>query len=255
MSIWAQIIILLAGYATFWFLTSILLKRNDIADIAWGLGFIAVAWFSFYEGPMSKVSLLVSILVTLWGLRLSTHIFLRNRGKKEDFRYKKWRDEWGKWFYLRSYLQVYLLQMGFLFLIATSFIKLSVQNNNQITPLVILGTLVWVVGFFFESVGDYQLEKFKKNKSNKGKIMRKGVWAYTRHPNYFGEVAQWWGIFIIALNNLANWWTLISPLTITLLILGVSGIPMLEKKYEGNKSYEKYKKETNAFFPGPKKQS
>ncbi|GIW69438.1 MAG: hypothetical protein KatS3mg101_0185 [Patescibacteria group bacterium] len=129
---------------------------------------------------------------------------------------------------------------------STSFQKLSFLNY--------IGLVVWIVGFFFESVGDLQLSKFLKDPKNAEKIMRDGLWKYTRHPNYFGEVAQWWGIFLAAYG--APMWLLavISPVTITWIILKISGIPLLEKKYENNEEFQEYKKVTNAFFPWfPKK--
>lgn len=115
----------------------------------------------------------------------------------------------------------------------------------------VLGLLMWGVGFFFEAVGDYQLRVFKNDPKNKGKIMTTGLWQYTRHPNYFGEVTMWWGIFLIATHVPFAWVSLVSPVVITILILGVSGIPMLEKKYEGNAQFEAYKRRTSAFFPLP----
>lgn len=249
-TIFINILLVIVAYMSMWFIFSIIAKRNDIADIAWGLGFILVCWYIFLQGYWNSSSLLISILTTLWGLRLALHIYFRNRNKKEDYRYKKWRDEWGSWFYLRSYLQVFLLQGFFMFLISFSvIISSSSVNTNSFNLLTLLGVLVWVVGFFFESVGDLQLSKFISNPMNKDKIMNLGLWRYTRHPNYFGEVSQWWGLFLIAFGSTSNLIAIISPLTITFLLLKVSGIPMLEKKYEGNKEYDLYKKNTSAFFP------
>jgi steroid 5-alpha reductase family enzyme len=112
---------------------------------------------------------------------------------------------------------------------------------------------VWVIGFFFESVGDAQLSRFIKDPANKGKLMQSGLWKYTRHPNYFGEVTQWWGLWIIALSVSYGWLGIIGPLTITTLILKVSGIPLLEKSMEGNPEFQEYKKRTSVFFPLPPK--
>ncbi len=237
-------------YMTFWFFLSLVFKRNDIADIAWGLGFILIAWSLVLkkETVINPAFLIIVILTTLWGLRLAAHIYSRNKNKKEDYRYKEWRDQWGKWFYVRSYFQVFMLQGFFMFLISFSVAAVS-ASYQKLSFLNYFGLIVWVVGFFFESVGDFQLAKFLKEPKNAGKIMRSGLWKYTRHPNYFGEVAQWWGIYFVAFG--APMWVLaiISPLTITYLILKVSGIPMLEKKYENNLEFQEYKKVTNAFFP------
>ena len=241
-------------YMTFWFVVSIVVKRNDIADIAWGLGFVLVAWclhlknsFSLFPPP------LIVILTTIWGLRLAWHIYSRNKDKNEDFRYKKWRKDWGKYFYIRSYLQVFLLQGFLMLLISMSVIVhytgVYAYPLRTMQLVILIGVLVWLLGFVFETVGDWQLSKFISNAKNKGKIMKYGLWKYTRHPNYFGEVTQWWGIYILTLLNPISFIALISPLTITVLILVVSGIPLLERKYNDNKEYQEYKKVTNAFFP------
>ncbi len=240
----------LFGYMTFWFIIAISKKRNDIADIAWGLGFVLMAWLSFYLSGFSFKAFLVNVLVTVWGLRLAWHIYNRNKNKPEDSRYLEWRKIW-KNFYLRSYLQVFLLQGLFLFLISlpVMFINYSVSEGFGI--LEIVGLLVWGIGFYFESSGDKQLKEFIGNQANKGKLMDKGLWQYTRHPNYFGEVTQWWGIFIIAISIPGSLFTIVGPLTITILILFVSGIPLLEKKYAGRPDFEEYKKRTSIFIPLP----
>lgn len=246
--------LILFCYMTTWFLISILFKRNDVADIAWGLGFILMAWSSYFLFKNYQlVSLIVNTLVTIWGLRLSLHILKRNAGKKEDFRYMEWRKQWGKLFYIRSYLQVYLLQGFFLFLIVLPTLFINSVNNTTFNTFVLIGLIVWITGFLFESIGDKQLANFIKDPKNKGEIMQSGLWKYTRHPNYFGEVTLWWGIFFMTLGFSKGIYTIIGPLTITTLILFVSGIPLLEKKYIGNVKFEKYKKKTSVFFPLPPK--
>lgn len=235
------------------FIVSKLMKRNDVADVAWGFGFVVLAWVLYYNRPSVQLSLSV-ILVTIWGIRLSTHIFMRNRKKSEDYRYKQWRKEWGSWFTLRSFLQVFMLQGVLLVMISTPLIVLGAHGQDTISTVNLLGIIIWSVGFFFEAFGDYELTKFIQNPHNKGKVMKKGLWSLTRHPNYFGEVVQWWGIWLVSYNSPWFLWAIIGPLTITILILKVSGIPLLENKYTGNKEFEEYKKRTNKFFPGPPKQ-
>jgi len=241
-------------YMTFWFIVSLILKRNDVADIGWGLGFVLLSLVAFFISEKSgNRAILVNFLVTLWGIRLATHVYLRNKGKEEDYRYKKWRKDWGKWFYLRSYLQVYLLQGLFLFLISLPVLIINKNPGEIFNLLDLLGVLIWVIGFYFEVVGDHQLKEFIKNRKNKGKIMEEGLWKYTRHPNYFGEVLGWWGIWIIALSVPFGLWTIVGPIVITFLILKVSGIPMLEKRLEQKPGFEEYKKRVSKFIPLPPK--
>ena len=236
------------------FVLSIIVKRNDIADIAWGVGIFLVALVAYFEGTQSVIATILLVLAGLWGLRLSMRILLRNINKPEDYRYKAWRDSWGKWFYLRSFFQVYLLQGSLMIVVGYSFIHFAVYGSGVNLSLWSgLGVLVWAIGYFFEVVGDYQLDKFIKNPENKGKIMNRGLWRYTRHPNYFGEVTMWWGIWLIVAPVSLSYLALISPLAITFLILKVSGVPMLEKKFAGDPQFEQYKKETSVFFPLPPK--
>jgi steroid 5-alpha reductase family enzyme len=237
-----------------WFVLSYIKKRNDVADVAWGLGFVLLAWISFFISKGNDIrGTLVCVLVSIWGIRLARHIHKRNAGKAEDYRYLAWRKEWGKWFYLRSYGQVYLLQGALLFLIVTPVLIINQSVGRGLWFLDLLGVLVWGVGFYFESTGDAQLKEFIKDPNNKGKLMRSGLWQYTRHPNYFGEVTQWWGIWIIALSAPFGFIGIIGPITITFLILKVSGIPLLEKKMEENPDFADYKAKTNMFLPGKPK--
>lgn len=236
-------------YVSVWFVISLLIKRNDIADIAWGLGFVAIVCFLFITQTATKQSNFVYILTIIWGMRLAIHIGVRTKGKPEDFRYKKWRDEWGRYFVIRSYLQVYLLQGFFMWIISVPVILVSLAKNQPISSFMFVGLIIWLIGFAFESIGDYQLMQFIKHKQNKSDIMQTGLWKYTRHPNYFGEVLVWWGIFIMVLPLEYGLWAIISPITISFLLLYVSGIPMLEAKYKDNAAFQEYKKRTSAFFP------
>ncbi len=246
--------VVLFVYMNMWFMLSLIKKRNDVADVAWGLGFVLMTWASFLLSENFSVrGILVGVLVSIWGVRLALHIHARNKGKTEDYRYLAWRKEWGKWFYIRSYVQVYLLQGAFLFLIVLPVLLINKNSEIGFRLLDLLGIAVWLVGFYFEAVGDAQLARFIKNPENKGKIMQSGLWAYTRHPNYFGEVVQWWGIWLIALSVSGGWVGIVGSITITFLILKVSGIPMLEKKMAENPDFAEYKKKTSMFIPMPRK--
>lgn len=246
---------LLFFYMTVWFVVSVFKRRNDVADVAWGLGFIVMSWSSFFlfsEGGIRGV--LVCLMVTVWGIRLAWHIHSRNKGRAEDYRYLEWRQSWGRWFYLRSFFQVYILQGVLLFLIVFPVLLIQSGGTGNLIILDYVGIFVWVIGFLFEVIGDAQLARFIKNTSNQGKILNTGLWKYTRHPNYFGEVLGWWGVWIIALSVPQGLLAIIGPLTITFLILKVSGIPLLEKNMEKNLLFADYKRKTSMFIPWfPKK--
>lgn len=239
---------------------SLKLKRNDIADVMWGLGFVfvAFAWFFFMPLPLAFSAKLGLLLISLWGFRLTSHILERFlQHAKEDRRYKAWRDSW-TYVKTRSFFQVFILQGLFMSVILLPF-ALHINSGIATHPLfIIIGLVMWLVGFYFQVLGDYQLKNFLKNRANKGKMMREGVWSLTRHPNYFGEMTMWWGIFFISLSVLHPVYvlaSLIGPLSITLLLRYVSGVPMLEKHWEEKykKEFKQYKKETPMLVPDFKK--
>lgn len=242
--------ILIFLFFTAFFLIAQTIKNNSIVDIGWGLGFMVISLYTFFfSGAITIKSALVTLLVLIWGSRLSFHILKRNWGKPEDFRYAKWRREWGKWLIVRGFFQIFMLQGLIMLIIASPIIFINYSRQTGLQFLDYLGSAVWLIGFLFESIGDYQLAQFIKNPENKGKIMRYGLWRYTRHPNYFGEATMWWGIYIIALSLPNSFWLIISPLTITLMLLYVSGVPMLEKKFADNPKFQQYARVTPKFFP------
>ncbi len=256
----ASCAVLIAAYMTSWFAVALIRKDNSVADIAWGLGFVLVAAYTFFALRTSLLlPTLVTSLVAVWGLRLSLHIFRRNRRKGEDPRYAEWRRKWGRSFVWRSYLQVFLLQG--LFMLVISFPVLLINTYRWVHPplsatrggFALAGFLVWGLGFFFEAVGDAQLARFKRDPANKGRIMDRGLWRYTRHPNYFGESLMWWGIFLIALEVPGGWATVVSPALITFLLVRVSGVPLLERRNAGNPEFQAYARRTSAFIPFPPK--
>lgn len=242
--------VLIFVHSTCWWFVSLLKKRNDVADIGWGIGFIVLTFgLFFYQGSISSFKTLVLLsMVTLWGLRLALHISLRHKGKPEDGRYTEMKKNWRRK-ELISYLYVFLLQGFFLILVATPIILYFSDKSPVLHWYNVIGLLIWLIGFLFEAVSDYQLAQFIKNPNNKGKIMKYGLWRYSRHPNYFGEVSLWWGLYLFTFFTPFWYLGIIGPITITILILGISGIPKLESRYIGNKEYEEYKKTTSAFFP------
>lgn len=240
-------------YVTFWFLLSLVRKRNDLADVAWGLGFVFLAWSAFFlsEHPWRN-GLIINVLTSVWGIRLAWHIHERNRWRAEDPRYAKWRQAWGKWFILRSYGQVYLLQGVLMYVVSLPMLTVHAHTDTGIGFAMLAWCSLWTMWFTFEAVSDFQLARFKSRPENAGKIMQTWLWHYSRHPNYFGEVLLWWGIWIASI-PVGNWLGLVWPVTITFLILRVSGIPMLEEKYADRPDFAAYKKRTSAFFPLPRK--
>ncbi len=236
---------------TFWWAYAQFKKRNDVADVAWGLGFVAITGALLIRSDrFDAKSLIASAMVTIWGVRLAAHIATRHQGKPEDGRYQAMRENW-KFPALQSYVSVFLTQGFFMILVALPILLLMFSETRELQWYNFVGLAVWAVAFLFEAVGDYQLAQFIKNPSNKGKIMKYGLWSYTRHPNYFGEITSWWGFYLFTLFTPYWYVGVLGPLTITVLILGVSGIPMLEKRYKGNAEYEAYQKTTSAFFPLP----
>ncbi len=232
-------------------LLSLRLKNASIIDIFWGIGFTIIAWLAFALAPQGFLprKLLLAALVTIWGLRLAVHIGIRNAGKPEDFRYAAWRAEHGfRWWWF-SFLQVFLLQ-GVLIWLISAPVTASMTSAFPVifTALDWLGILVWILGWLFESIGDAQLMRFKKDPSKRGKLLTSGLWKYTRHPNYFGEAALWWGLYLIALAA-GKWWTIFSPLLMTYLLIRVSGVAMLERTMKQRPGYDEYMRRTSPFIP------
>jgi steroid 5-alpha reductase family enzyme len=235
---------------TLLWLLSLVLKNVSIVDIFWGIGFVIIAWFAFTfaQGYLLRKNL-ICMLTTIWGVRLTLHIGIRNWGKSEDFRYAKWRVDHGSCWWWFSFFQVFLLQGVLMWIISTPLIAAQTSGFPAIlTPLDLIGASIWTVGFLFETFGDLQLTLFKSEPVNKGKLLTTGLWKYTRHPNYFGDAVQWWGFYIIALAAGA-WWSVFSPILMTWLLIRVSGVAMLERTMKHKPGYENYMRKTNAFFP------
>lgn len=237
-------------YMTLLFVLALVRRDNSIADVAWGPGFALVAGATmFMNGSFAPRQLIAATMVLIWGIRLGGRIYLRNRGKGEDERYRKWRETWGRSFVIRSYFQVFMLQGILLLLNSAPVIAINAHDAGKPGVLDLIGALLWITGFCFEAIADRQLDRFTADPGNRGRILDTGLWRYSRHPNYFGEVLLWWGLYVMALSVPWGWLSAIGPLTITALILFVSGIPMTEKLMERHPEFVPYKERTSVFFP------
>lgn len=235
-----------------------LIQRNvTVVDTLWGIGFVLIAWISFLmsDGYTGR-KLLLTLLTTAWGARLALYLNLRNRGKGEDPRYGAWRSEYGQKFWIVSLFNVFLIQALFLWVISLALQLGQIPKEPaRLTLFDLIGAILWLIGFMFEAVGDWQLARFKSDPANSGKVMDRGLWAFSRHPNYFGEMLIWWGIFVITLAVPGSWWTVVSPLVITLVLIKITGVALTEKTIlEKRPEYRAYIERTSAFIPWfPKK--
>lgn len=232
-------------------LVSLAIRDVSIVDIAWGLGFVVIAWVSFASGDGDHGRrTLLAVLVTVWGLRLAGYIGRRKlRHPGEDPRYGAWREKWGIRFPLVSLFNVFLLQAALVWVVSLPLQGAS-SRDADLGWLDVVGIALWAVGLFFEAVGDAQMARFKADKSNRGTVMDRGLWKYTRHPNYFGDFCIWWGIGLIALSSGA-WWSLVGPAVVTLLLTRVSGKDHLERSMSQRPGYKEYVERTSGFFPRP----
>ena len=242
---------------TLWVI-SIFIKNVSIVDAFWGVGF-AVAGLLYYlmsDGETTR-SLIVLILISLWALRLFIYLSTRNWGKGEDFRYQKFRKDYGEkrywWF---SFFQTFLLQGVLMWIVSLPLLGSMFSPDEVFSLIDILAFTIVLIGISFEAIGDYQMARFKANSSNKGKVMDKGLWKYSRHPNYFGNACLWWGFALFSIAA-GNFYTIVGPAIMTFLLLKVSGVSLLERSLKKDKpEYEEYARKTSSFIPWfPKKQS
>lgn len=240
----------IAAMHTLVWLASLAKRDVSIVDLFWGIGFILIAWRTAgaagFDSPL--VGLLLA-MVTLWGLRLSGYLVWRNWGKSEDARYAAMRERRGEGFWLESLFVVFLLQALLTWIVALP-LQTGIRRGGEIGLLALAGALVWLAGVVFETVGDYQLARFKADASNRGRVMDRGLWRYTRHPNYFGDFLAWWGVYLASTQAGFVWWTLIGPVVMTVLLLRVSGVTLLESSLKSRlEGYDEYVRATPAFFP------
>ncbi len=243
-----------AGAFSVVWVISLMLRNASIVDIFWGPGFVVMG--SYYalavpEAPTAR-GLVVLALVTAWALRLALYIGFRNAGAGEDFRYRKWRDEAGRNFWWVSFFKVFLLQAVVLWIVSSPLLLAQLGPGKSFSVIDGLGVALWAFGFGFEAVADLQLQTFKKNPTNSGRVMRHGLWSISRHPNYFGEAVLWWGIGLLALPT-GGWLSFIGPLMITFMLLKVSGVSLLDSAMvERRPGYADYIATTPSFVPLPR---
>jgi steroid 5-alpha reductase family enzyme len=248
---WGLVFALSAG-VILW-LVSLRTRDVSIVDIFWGLGVAGVVDIAAFVGQAggSRTSA-VLFLINLWGLRLAAHIWARHKG--EDHRYAAMRQKFGaKWWWL-SLIQVFLLQAVLIWFVPAPLVAAVLYSHIPMGWLDYAGIAVAAVALLFESLADFQLSAFRDDPANKGKVMDRGLWGWSRHPNYFGEALMWWGYFAIGFGASHQWWLILSPLLITFLLLQVSGVTLLEDKMEERRpGYAEYKRRVSAFVPWPKR--
>lgn len=252
-AVYGLAIMLAMGFVTW--LYSLYRKNVNIVDSLWSLMFLAGAiTYTVSAGELTERNILLLSLVTIWSLRLSSFLTLRNRGEDEDRRYREIRANNEPYFNLKSLYIIFGLQALLAWIISIPLLT-AISSTAETGLIEIIAAAVWLTGFLIEATADQQLYRFKSNPDNKGKVLDRGLWAYSRHPNYFGEFLIWWGFFLFALSAGA-WWTVFSPLLMTLLLLKVSGVSLMEKSItERRTQYREYIESTNAFFPGKPRNS
>ena len=250
--IYVQALLVIISMMTLLWIISIILKNVSIADLFWGFGFVLANVFYFIntDGNIIRKVILL-ILVTIWGLRLSLYLTWRNYGKGEDFRYREFRKNYGeKRYWWVSFFQTFLLQGVLMWLVSAPLLGAQFEGADRSPGLLdFAGILFWIIGFTFETGGDIQLTRFKSDPSNKGKVLDTGFWKYTRHPNYFGDSAVWWGYGLICLSA-GSYLPVLGSILMTALIIKVSGVALLEKSLKDQKpQYKEYIKKTSTFIP------
>ncbi len=256
-SLFFQATLIIFVLVTLLWIWSVLIKNVSIVDIFWGFGFVVVnTFYVFMSGEFNPRKIVILTLVSIWGLRLAIYLAYRNIGKGEDFRYQEFRKDYGpKRYWWISYFQAFLLQGTLIMIISLPLLGvISSASDGTLNLLDYLGIIVWLIGFTFEAGGDYQLSRFKSNPNNKGKVLNKGFWKYTRHPNYFGDATVWWSFAIFSIAT-GSYWHIIGSIVMTVLIIKISGVSLLEKILKETKpQYRDYIQKTSSFFPWfPKK--
>ncbi len=245
---------LVGGGAVVLWLVSLARRDASIADTFWGPGFLLLAAFYASRSAGWEVrTWIVMALTGVWAIRLGAHIHRRNRDRPEDPRYAAWRERAGPSFWWKSLFSVFLLQATLMWIVsAPLLLAVAAAEPSRLTSWDVAGLALWSVGFAFEALGDAQLAAFRRDPSNRGRVLDSGLWRFTRHPNYFGDATIWWGLYLFAAGVPGGAWTMFSPILMTTLLLRVSGVSLLERGLHVTRpGYRDYVARTSAFFPLP----
>lgn len=246
-----QLLVIIGVSVTLLFALAYKLNHYSIIDSFWSIGFLIITYTTLLThwesaGPRHY---LITILMTLWGLRLFTHLTLRNWGKGEDFRYREMMQNWYPYPILQRYIKIFLFQGLVMLVVAYPLVRVNVKETTPyLTAWDMLGMVIFLKGLIIETIADYQLQKFCQTKKHKT-FLQKGLWYFSRHPNYFGEILVWWGVFIITFMSTHDILTLVAPVIMQTLLLLISGVPIIEKKYENYPGYKEYQEKTNCLIP------
>jgi steroid 5-alpha reductase family enzyme len=243
----AIIVILL--YFLGFFVVGTRISNNSIVDMGWGAGFVVSSGTLYFLGAQNDVQFIALLMVAFWGIRLSYSLVKRNLRKPEDFRYAQMPKQFGDQVMIRSFVQIYLLQALFMIVVSLPLIRFFASSNAVTWSWwAVPGVIVFLIGLYYEAIGDVQLRRHQASKS--GTLLTTGLWATTRHPNYFGDSVVWWGLYLYVVALVpALWWTIVSPIIMTWLLRYVSGVPLLEQRMANKQGWEAYAKRTNIFFP------
>lgn len=239
-------------WMTWWYFIARFFRRTDIVDMVWWLSYGLIALMLFLFFSPSSLAVLPLIFVVLWSIRLVSHIIVRLTRHSEDARYAAFRVSWWKYFSLKSYFYIFLLQWFFIAIISLPLLFLFTAHIS-LTSSFIIGAILWIVWFLCEYFADRQMNEFRADKNNAWKIIQSWLWKYSRHPNYFWELLMWWSLWIMSVQSSLSVIGILSPLLLSYIIIFITGIPMLEASLAKRKWFEAYKKSTSILIPLPRK--
>lgn len=244
-----QVALVIFAFGILTFIVTLLVRDNSVPDFFRGPGFIVVSLFSLAMGPdLDLRKIIVTVLITLWGLRLAIYIFQRHKGREVDYGYRQMSGT-GNSFILVRFIRNFLIYSLLMYLISFPVWYISYHSGEALSTLDSIGLIIFGSGFLLETIADMQLSFFRQNPGNIGKLLTTGVWKYSRHPNLFGEAIVWWGIWFYTLEVPGGWITVISPVTVTITLRFITGVRVLEKKMQRYPGWSDYSLKTAPFVP------